>query len=322
MILNYLGILAGLSLLVYGAGRFVDGAAHIARYLGMPPLLIGLTIVGMATSAPEILVGIVAALEGKTEIAIGNAIGSNIANIGLVLGLTVMLMPVTIASQTLKREFFVMVLAILLAFGLMWDQNLSHLDAVFLLVGVVAAILSVIVLSKKSAPTDPLLSEFESELPDKSPEKSNIRRSIFLFFLGLGLLLGGAYLLVECAIIVAKHFGLSDLVIGLTIIAIGTSLPELAASITAVKKNEADIAIGNVIGSNMFNMLAVIGIPGMIHATDFDSVVLHRDFPIMIGLTLLMGWMVFIRGAGKFDRAEGAILFLCFIAYQCWLFNG
>lgn len=322
MILNYLGILAGLSLLVYGADRFVDGAAHIARYLGMPPLLIGLTIVGMATSAPEILVGIVAALEGKTEIAIGNAIGSNIANIGLVLGLTVMLMPVTIASQTLKREFFVMVLAILLAFGLMWDQNLSHLDAVFLLVGVVAAILSVIVLSKKSAPTDPLLSEFESELPDKSPEKSNIRRSIFLFFLGLGLLLGGAYLLVECAVIVAKHFGLSDLVIGLTIIAIGTSLPELAASITAVKKNEADIAIGNVIGSNMFNMLAVIGIPGMIHATDFDSVVLHRDFPIMIGLTLLMGWMVFIRGAGKFDRAEGAILFLCFIAYQCWLFNG
>ena len=322
MILNYLGILSGLSLLVYGADRFVDGAAHIARYLGMPPLLIGLTIVGMATSAPEILVGIVAALEGKTEIAIGNAIGSNIANIGLVLGLTVMLMPVTIASQTLKREFFVMVLAILLAFGLMWDQNLSHLDAVFLLVGVVAAILSVIVLSKKSAPTDPLLSEFESELPDKSPEKSNIRRSIFLFFLGLGLLLGGAYLLVECAIIVAKHFGLSDLVIGLTIIAIGTSLPELAASITAVKKNEADIAIGNVIGSNMFNMLAVIGIPGMIHATDFDSVVLHRDFPIMIGLTLLMGWMVFIRGAGKFDRAEGAILFLCFIAYQCWLFNG
>lgn len=318
MILNYLGILAGLSLLVYGADRFVDGAAHIARYLGMPPLLIGLTIVGMATSAPEILVGIVAALEGKTEIAIGNAIGSNIANIGLVLGLTVMLMPVTIASQTLKREFFVMVLAILLAFGLMWDQNLSHLDAVFLLVGVVAAILSVIVLSKKSAQTDPLLSEFESELP----EKANIRRSIFLFFLGLGLLLGGAYLLVECAVIVAKHFGLSDLVIGLTIIAIGTSLPELAASITAVKKNEADIAIGNVIGSNMFNMLAVIGIPGMIHATDFDSVVLHRDFPIMIGLTLLMGWMVFIRGAGKFDRAEGAILFLCFIAYQCWLFNG
>lgn len=322
MILNYLGILAGLSLLMYGADRFVDGAAHIARYLGMPPLLIGLTIVGMATSAPEILVGIVAALEGKTEIAIGNAIGSNIANIGLVLGLTVMLMPVTIASQTLKREFFVMVLAILLAFGLMWDQNLSHLDAVFLLVGVVAAIISVIVLSKKSAQTDPLLSEFESELPDKSPEKSNIRRSIFLFFLGLGLLLGGAYLLVECAVIVAKHFGLSDLVIGLTIIAIGTSLPELAASITAVKKNEADIAIGNVIGSNMFNMLAVIGIPGMIHATDFDSVVLHRDFPIMIGLTLLMGWMVFIRGAGKFDRAEGAILFLCFIAYQCWLFNG
>jgi cation:H+ antiporter len=322
MILNYLGILAGLSLLVYGADRFVDGAANIARYLGMPPLLIGLTIVGMATSAPEILVGVVAALEGKTEIAIGNAIGSNIANIGLVLGFTVMLMPVTIASQTLKREFLIMGLAILLAVALMWDQNLSPLNAVFLLVGLVAAILSVIVLSKKSAKTDPLLSEFESELSEKSPEKSDVGKSIFLFFLGLGLLLGGAYLLVECAVLVAKHFGLSDLIIGLTIIAIGTSLPELAASITAVKKDEADIAIGNVIGSNMFNMLAVIGIPGMIHATDFDIIVLHRDFPVMIGMTLLMGYMVFIRGAGKFDRVEGSVLFLAFIAYQYWLFSG
>jgi len=323
MILNYLGILAGLALLVYGADRFVDGAANIARYLGMPPLLIGLTIVGMATSAPEILVGVMAALEGKTEIAIGNAIGSNIANIGLVLGFTVMLMPVTIASQTLKREFFIMFSSIVLAFGLMWDnQSLSHLDALILLAGLIVAILSVIVLSKKTAKTDPLLSEFESELPETLPGKSNIGKSIFLFFLGLGLLLGGANLLVECAVVVAKYFGLSDLIIGLTIIAIGTSLPELAASITAVKKDEADIAIGNVIGSNMFNMLAVIGIPGMIHATDFDRLVLTRDFPVMIALTLLMGWMVFIQGSGKFDRVEGSVLLLGFIVYQYWLFSG
>jgi cation:H+ antiporter len=318
MILNYLGILAGLALLVYGADRFVDGAANIARYLGMPPLLIGLTIVGMATSAPEILVGVVAALDGKTEIAIGNAIGSNIANIGLVLGFTIMLMPVTIASQTLKREFFIMALAIIFTLGLMLDQNLSHLDALLLLIGLIAAILCVIVLSKKSAQTDLLLTEFEIEIP----VNLNIGKSIFLFILGLGLLLGGANLLVECAVIVAKHYGLSDLIIGLTIIAIGTSLPELAASITAVKKNEADTAIGNVIGSNMFNMLAVIGIPGMIHATDFDRLVLVRDFPVMIGLSLLMGWMVFIHGSGIFDRIEGSVLFLGFIAYQYWLFSG
>ncbi len=317
MILNYLGILAGLALLVYGADRFVEGAASITRYLGMPPLLIGLTIVGMATSTPEILVGVVAALEGKTEIAIGNAIGSNIANIGLVLGFTVMFMPVTVASQTLKREFFIMGLAILLAVGLMWDQNLDHLDAVFLLIGLVTAILAVIILSKKSAQTDPLLNGFESGLP----EKSNIGKSIFLFLLGLSLLLGGANLLVECAVIVAKHYGMSDLIIGLTIIAIGTSLPELASSITAVKKDEADIAVGNVIGSNMFNMLAVIGIPGMIHATDFDRLVLVRDFPVMIGLSLLMGWMVFIHSSGEFDRVEGSVLLLGFIAYQYWLFN-
>ena len=318
MILNYLGILAGLALLVYGADRFVEGAAAIARYLGMPPLLIGLTIVGVATSAPEILVGVVAALEGKTEIAIGNAIGSNIANIGLVLGLTVMLMPVTIASPTLKREFFFMLPAIALAFGLLIDQNLSYIDAWILLLGLAVSILAVIYLSRKSARTDPLRNEFEIKIP----ERPNIGKSIILFLLGLALLLGGAYLLVECAVVVAKHFGLSDLVIGLTIIAIGTSLPELAASITAVKKNEADIAIGNVIGSNMFNMLAVIGIPGMIHATDFDSIVLQRDFPIMIGFTLLMGWMVFIHGAGKFDRTEGATLFFCFIAYQYLVFSG
>ena len=318
MIVNYLGILAGLALLVYGADRFVEGAAAIARYLGMPPLLIGLTIVGIATSAPEILVGVVAALEGKTEIAIGNAIGSNIANVGLVLGFTVMLMPVTITSPTLKREFIFMFPAIALAFGLLIDRNLSYIDAWILLLGLAASILAVIYLSRKSARTDPLRNEFEIEIP----ERPNIGRSIFWFLLGLAFLLGGAYVLVECAVIVAKHFGLSDLIIGLTIIAIGTSLPELAASIMAVKKNEADIAIGNVIGSNMFNMLAVIGIPGMIHATDFDSVVLHRDFPVMIGMTLLMGYMVFIRGAGKFDRAEGSVLFLCFIAYQFWLFSG
>jgi len=318
MIVNYLGILAGLVLLVYGADRFVEGAAAIARYLGMPPLLIGLTIVGIATSAPEILVGVVAALEGKTEIAIGNAIGSNIANIGLVLGFTVMLMPVTITSPTLKREFIFMLPAIALAFGLLIDRNLSYIDAWILLLGLAASILAVIYLSRKSARTDPLRNEFEIEIP----ERPNVGRSIFWFLLGLAFLLGGAYVLVECAVIVAKHFGLSDLIIGLTIIAIGTSLPELAASITAVKKNEADIAIGNVIGSNMFNMLAVIGIPGMIHATDFDSVVLHRDFPVMIGMTLLMGYMVFIRGAGKFDRAEGSVLFLSFIAYQYWLFSG
>jgi len=318
MIVNYLGILAGLALLVYGADRFVEGAAAIARYLGMPPLLIGLTIVGIATSAPEILVGVVAALEGKTEIAIGNAIGSNIANVGLVLGFTVMLMPVTITSPTLKREFIFMLPAIALAFGLLIDRNLSYIDAWILLLGLAASILAVIYLSRKSARTDPLRNEFEIEIP----ERPNIGRSIFWFLLGLAFLLGGAYVLVECAVIVAKHFGLSDLIIGLTIIAIGTSLPELAASIMAVKKNEADIAIGNVIGSNMFNMLAVIGIPGMIHATDFDSVVLHRDFPVMIGMTLLMGYMVFIRGAGKFDRAEGSVLFLCFIAYQFWLFSG
>ena len=317
--LSYLGILIGLILLAIGADCFVDGAANIARRFGISTLIIGMSIVGLATSAPEILVGIIAALEGKTEIAIGNAIGSNIANIGLVLGFTVVVIPIMVASQTLKREYLIMILALVLALGLMLDQRLSRLDAVFLLMGLAAANFAIIYLAKNKPIADPLADEFQHKL---SGPKTSWGKDIFLFIFGLALLLGGAHLLVESAVIVARRFGLSDLVIGLTIIAVGTSLPELAASITAAKKDEADIAIGNIIGSNMFNVLAVVGIPAMIHPTDFSAQVLLRDFPIMVGLSLLMGWMVFVHGIGKFSRAEGSILLLGFIAYQYWLFTG
>ena len=317
--LSYVGILIGLICLAIGADYFVDGAANIARRFGVSPLIIGMSIVGLATSAPEILVGIIAAFEGKTEIAIGNAIGSNIANIGLVLGFTAVLIPVTVASRTLKREYLIMLLSLFVVLGLMLDRSLGRLNAACLLVGLAAANFAIIYLAKHQPAADPLADKFQHKL---SGAKTSWAKDLFLFALGLALLLGGAHLLVESAVIIAKRFGLSDLVIGLTIIAVGTSLPELAASITAAKKNEADIAIGNVIGSNMFNVLAVIGIPAMIQPTDFSAQVLLRDFPIMIGLSLLMGWMVFIHGAGKFSRAEGSILLLGFIAYQYWLFAG
>lgn len=312
MLINYLGILAGLTLLIYGADLFIDGAVSIARYLGMAPLLIGLTIVGLATSAPEILVGTIAALNNKTNIAIGNAIGSNIANIGLILGLTVIFIPVTITSRTLRREFFIMITIIILTAILMYDQILNRVDATILLVTLLLTISLIVWLAKKDMGIDSLTCEFEQKIT----KKSGMLKSIVLFVIGLSLLLGGAHLLVECAIVVARHFGISDLVIGLTIIAIGTSLPELAASIIAAKKNEADIAIGNVIGSNMFNMLAVIGIPSMIQPASFDRLVILRDFPVMIGLSLMMAWMIFIHGSGRFDRIEGSVLLTTFIAYQ------
>jgi cation:H+ antiporter len=318
MILEYLGILSGLLLLVFGADRFITGAAYISRHLGMPPLIIGMCIVGLFTSVPEILVGSVAAFGGKTEIAIGNAIGSNIANIGLVLGISVIIKPMVVASKTLRREYALMFLAAIIAFAFMWDRELNRLDAVLLLASLAAFTFLITRLARQSPVTDPLAREFKQELK----QKITPRKSLLILFAGLILLLGGAELLVRCTVTVAQYYGISDLVIGLTIIAVGTSLPELAASIMSVLKNEPDIAIGNIIGSNMINMLAVIGIPVLIRPGIFSDDALLRDFPIMLGLTLLMGWMVFIHDSGRFHRKEGSVLLICFVAYQYWLIAG
>lgn len=316
MLLEYLGILSGLILLVFGADRFVLGAANIARGLGMPPLVIGLTIVSIATSAPEVLVGSVAALDGKLEIAIGNAIGSNIANIGLVLGLAVLIVPVKIASKTLRLEYLLMFMAAVIAIVLMLDYELNRMDSIILLAVLAAFLYQIVRIAKQTPASDPLTGEFELELRQIIP----IKKSMIFFLLGLILLLAGAELLVRCSVAIARSFGISDLVIGLTIIAVGTSLPELAASVMSVLKKEVDIAVGNVVGSNMFNMLAVIGIPVLIQPSVFGGEVLSRDFPVMMAMTLLMGWMVFVRGAGRFDRIEGGVLLICFGFYQYWLF--
>jgi len=319
MLINSLFVLTGLILLVAGADRFVVGASSIARSLNISPLIIGLTVVGIATSVPELLVGTVAALDGKTTLAIGNAVGSNIANIGLVLGATALICPLVVLSPTLKREYLFMFAAIAVATLLLADGYLSRLDGIILLFCLVLSMWWIIRLARTSPKNDPIISEFEQELSKESPY--SVWKSSLLLILGLLLLLGGAELLVRGAVAIAQKFGVSDLVIGLTIVAIGTSLPELAASIMSVIKNEADIAVGNVIGSNMFNMLMVLGIPIMIHPTEVSSEVLTRDIPIMITLSLLMGWIVFIYGRGKFDRVEGGFLFSCFIAYQYWLFT-
>lgn len=317
MLLAILGLITGLACLVYGADRFVVGAGSMARNLGVSPLIIGLTIVGFATSAPEILVGSVAAWQGKTEMALGNAIGSNITNIALVLGATVVFIPITVNSKTLLREYLFMFTAIMLALLVLIDQDLSRLDGVILLVMMVAVTWVIIIFSRRSKKTDLLLNELNQEL--NTP--LSVKKSSWLLVIGLVLLIGGAELLVRSAVIIAQKFGLSDLVIGLTIIAIGTSLPELAASIMSVIKKEPELAIGNIIGSNMYNMLAVLSFPALINPTRFEQAVLIRDYPVMLGLTLLMGWMVFIHGAGRFSRMEGVFLLGCFGAYQYLLFS-
>ena len=314
MLMATLSVLGGLALLVLGADRFVSGAAGVARALGVSPLIIGLIVVGIATSMPEVFVGGVAAWEGKTHIAIGNALGSNIANIGLVLGTTALFAPLVVRSQTLRREFLLMLAAMLVALALMLDLRLSRLDGLLLL-GALGLMLVWIV---QQARQDAAVAQDEAD-PEQPPV---LTKSIILLLLGLLVLLGGAELLVRGAVYIARAFGVGDLVIGLTIVAVGTSLPELAASLASVAKQEMDIAIGNIIGSNMFNMLMVLGIPCIIHPDSFGREVLVRDFTMMGGLTLLMAWMVFYAGKDRYSRGEGALLLLCFVGYQYLLLRG
>jgi cation:H+ antiporter len=316
MLYSYLAVFGGLLLLVYGADRFVEGAAGTARSLGVPPLIIGMTVVGLATSAPELLVGAVAAWDHKTNIAIGNAIGSNIANIGLVLGATVVTKPLLIASRTLRREYLTMCVSIVIALLLLLDLRLDRLDGAILLLSLAIIIWWMAKVARESPKADPLANEFAKEMKRLRP----VSRSLLLLILGLALLLSGAELLVWGAINIAHAHGVSDLVIGLTVVAVGTSLPELAASVVSALKDEADIAIGNVIGSNMFNMLMVLGVPALIHPDSFGPEVLTRDFSVMVLLTVMMGWMVFVHGHGKFDRLEGGALLSCYGAYMAWLY--
>ena len=314
MLIATLAVLGGLALLVLGADRFVSGAAGSARALGVSPLIIGLVVVGIATSMPEVFVGGVAAWDGKTRIAIGNALGSNIANIGLVLGATALITPLMVQSQTLRREFFLMLAAMLIAFLLMFDLRLSRIDGLLLLAALCLMLVWIVKQARREASA--------AQAGDDQKGVPSLRKSIIFMLVGLVVLLGGAELLVRGAVYIARELGVSDLVIGLTIVAVGTSLPELAASLTSVAKKEMDIAIGNVIGSNMFNMLMVLGIPCIIYPDTFGKEVLLRDYAVMAGLTLLMAWMVFYSGKDRYSRLEGAVLLLCFTGYQYWLFLG
>ncbi|MFW5722309.1 MAG: calcium/sodium antiporter [Desulfohalobiaceae bacterium] len=320
MTLAILAVVAGLLLLVWSADRFVEGAAALARHFGMPALLIGMVVVGFGTSAPELAVSTIAAMQGNAGIALGNAYGSNIANIALILGVTALIKPVVFRSQVLHKELPILATVTALSAWQLWDGRVTRVDALVLL-AVFAGLIGWSIFQGFRQQADPLAGEMQSELDAR---ESSLGRAFFWLLLGLGLLVASSRMLVWGAVIVAQNLGVSDLVIGLTVVAIGTSLPELAASIMAVRKGEHDLAVGNILGSNLFNTLAVVGLAGIITPFDTAPEVLSRDVAVMAGLTLLLFFLGygFFGRQGRINRMEGALLLLIYLSYSGCLLTG
>ncbi|KKC99650.1 MULTISPECIES: calcium/sodium antiporter [Photobacterium] len=319
MITASLALLLGFALLVWSADKFVDGAAASAGHFGMPPLLIGMIIVGFGTSAPEMVVSAMASIDGKPDLALGNALGSNIVNIGLILGITAIIAPIAVQSNIIRKELPLLILIGILAGILLWDGELTRVEAIVLLIGFFGLI-GWSIYSALKGKGDALEAETESELKEHAMPLKN---AMMWLLIGLVLLVVSSRILVWGAVTIAQSLGVSDLIIGLTIVALGTSLPELAASVAAARKGEHDIAIGNVVGSNMFNILAVIGIAGVISPISGIGVeVFARDWTVMMGLTVALVVMCMgFRGPGRINRFEGLLLLIAIVAYNLFLFS-
>jgi len=318
MLLNLTMTVGGFMLLMWGADRFVTGAAGTASVLGVPPLLIGLTVVGFATSAPEIMVSVSAASQGMTGMAVGNALGSNIANVGMVLGVTALITPICgKLSAAIRKELPILVILTGMTMLLFLDYRIDAWESLVLLGALAVFLLWMVRLGMKlGTESDDIVDEISDEIP------ANITLGWAVFWLAVGLitLLIGSNLLVRGAEHLAITFGVSKLIIGLTIIAVGTSLPELAVSVVSALKGDTGIAVGNVIGSNVFNLLAVIGVAGLIHPADLDPSILTVHFPVMIAFTLpllLLAYNPF--GAKGLNRVAGVLLLVAFFSYHAIL---
>jgi len=308
-------ILLGLVFLVWSADKFVIGAAATARHLGMSPLLVGLTIVSIGTSAPEMFVSAMASLDGAGNLAIGNAIGSNIANIALVLGITALVAPIPLQRGLLKKELPLLMLISLLAGVVLMDLTLDLTDALILIAALVFALY--LMFQQSSDSGESVMDSDEAEEIENTPTA----KAVFWLVAGLLILMASSKALVWGATGIASAMGVSDLIIGLTIVAIGTSLPELAASVTSALKGHHDIAIGNVIGSNIFNLLAVMPIPGILAVTAVDSMALYRDYAVMMGLTVALIVLFIINyRTGILGRISGTLLTTSYAAYMFILF--
>jgi len=322
MLVNFIALLVGLFILVIAADKFIVGTVSIAKNLGVSPLLIGLTIVGVGTSAPEILVSAIASAQGNPGLAVGNALGSNIANIALILGCTAVISPLMVHSNLLKRELPIL-MAVSVVCYLMTLDGLDQIDGVFMLLMLVAFLVWLVRSAQKSKNNPSLEDPLEQEVLDEMPEEVSIQKAWIFFVLGLIGLLASSRLLVWAAVNIAEAYGVSDLVIGLTIVALGTSLPELAVSVTSVLKGEDDLAVGNIIGSNMYNLLAVYSLPALIAPGPVADSVITRDFPLMLGLTgalFVLGYG--LSKAGNINRWEGSGLLIVYFVYQWIIYQG
>lgn len=316
MTLPLLSIIFGLMLLVWSADRFVEGAAFTARHFGMPSLLIGMVIVGFGTSAPEMAVSALAASQGNPGIALGNAYGSNITNIALILGLTALISPIAVHSQVLRKELPILTAVTALAAWQLWDGELTRTDA-WVLLAVFAGLMVWSIREGMQKKGDAFGVEIEQELVAHA---MTLRWAVIWLVVGLLLLIVSSRLLVWGAVEIAQAFGVSDLIIGLTIVAVGTSLPELASSIIAARKGEHDIALGNILGSNLFNTLAVVGIAGMIHPMAVEPEILTRDMLVMGVLTVSLFIFGYgFRSMGRINRIEAVILLAAYVGYTAYL---
>lgn len=296
--------------LLWAANHLVTGASGIAAYYRIPPLIIGLTFVAFGASAPTMMVAITAALDGRNELALGNAVGANIANIGLVLGLTLLFRPLTLKSSLLRREYPLLFLAMLFTYSLMLNGHLSVIDGCLFLMGCIALISYFIYLARHSK-NDPMTREFKQSINIKRPLKENV----LSVTLGLAILPLSAHFLVQSAIHMAQGLGISELVMGLTLVAISTSLPNLATSVVAAFKGQDDIAVGNILGSNMFNLLAVMAFPGLINPSMVSHQLLWRDIPVMFLMTLVL-LLINHQYKKKIERWHGGLLLLIYTCYM------
>ena len=313
MWLLILALILGFIALVWSADKFLSGAASTANHLGVSKMLIGLTVVSVGTSAPEILVAFAASFEGKGLLAIGNAIGSNIANIGLVLAITALLAPLPIQKHLLVQEIPILIGVTLLAGLFMRDNHLVFWEGLCLVLLIIPLLGSMIFIKKKY----PSEEEEAVEIPE-----FGLGPAAVWFFIGIIALAVSAKILVWGAVTIAVSFGVSELIIGLTVVAIGTSLPELAASAMSALRGQHDIALGNIIGSNIFNILAVMSIPGLVANLDVDRNALYRDYMVMLAITLFLSAALIVdyrlkgkRRYGHLGRVIGTLLLLCYVAY-------
>ncbi|NUY56180.1 calcium/sodium antiporter [Salinivibrio sp. EAGSL] len=317
MLLATLAIIAGFALLVWSADRFVDGAAASAQYANVPPLLIGMLVVGFGTSAPEMVVSAMAAMDGNPALALGNAIGSNIVNITLILGVTTLIAPIAVHSTIVRKELPILLVVTLAVGAMLWNYAISFTEAL-ILIGGFLLLVGWSIKHAMQTNDDPLAQEVNAELTNQPLSR---KQALTWLVIGLVLLIISSRILVWGAVEIAQQLGVSDLIVGLTIVALGTSLPELAASIIAARKGEHDIAVGNVVGSNMFNALAVIGIAGLIEPiNEIGREVFWRDWMVMLAVTVLL-ILVSVRfgKTREINRAEGVLLLACYVGYTSML---